>query len=146
MMSKAMLLGVVVTLGLAGCQHHARKPDFSASTLKCGGQQCDVKVTVDNCVVSVDPEVLDLRQGSGNQDITWKLATDGYTFSTVVTNAIVIKSDDPSGQFHSPSHQGRSITLKFKHKTPGQYYEYGVNVVRTADGQRCSTKDPWVVE
>jgi hypothetical protein len=97
-------------------------------------------------VVTVDPEVLDLREGRDTQDITWKLNTKDYEFSKdPLKYGIVIKSDDSGGQVHSPSHHGSSITLKFKHKTPGKYFQYGVNVVRS-DGLRCSTKDPWFVE
>jgi hypothetical protein len=132
-------------MGFSGDGH---RPPPGASTQKCRGPTCTVGVSVGNdCTVTVDPEVLDLREGSGTQDITLKLLTDGYKFSDdPLKYAIVVKSDDSAGQIHSPSHQGTSVKVKFKHKNPGKYFEYGVNVVRDSDGQRCSTKDPWFIE
>ena len=146
---KQILLGVVVSIVLAACQcmGGTERPPVGVSNLKCSGSTCDVSVTVDaSCVVKVDPEVLDLREGRETQEITWKLNTKDYEFSKdPLKYAIVIKSDDASGQVQSPSNHGTSITVKFKHKNPGKYFQYGVNVVRS-DGLRCSTKDPWFVE
>jgi hypothetical protein len=99
-----------------------------------------------DCVVTVEPEVLDLREGRGTQVLTWKLLTSGYQFSRDPQKyAIAIKSDDPAGQVHNPTHEGTSVALRFTHKNPGRYFEYAVNVVRS-NGQRCSTKDPWFIE
>jgi hypothetical protein len=149
MNSKTMFLAVVVSASLVGCQHMhgtGRMPPPWAQKSPCSTQQCEVKVTVENCVVKVEPEVLDVSQGRDIQDITWKLYTDRYDFSRdPLKYAIVLKSNDAAGQLHNPSHGAQSITVKFRHKTPGTWFQYGVNVVRS-DGERCSTKDPWVWE
>jgi len=114
----------------------------------CTAASCDLKVTVDSsCVVSVDPEVLNLSRAEGNQKLNWKLESSGFKFSDDPLRYGIFIKEPPNtnGQFHNPSHAATQITVQFKHKTPGTVHTYGINVVRS-NGETCSTKDPWVVE
>ena len=143
------LIALAMGCILVGCQSRSHRdgPPSGASTLVCPGASCDAVVTVENCVVSVEPQVLDLRQGPATQTLRWELRTPGYTFSTNPMNWAIVIKDPPNthGQFTPSSPNPTRVIVQFKKRTPGLVHTYGVNVIRD-DGQTCSTPDPWVWE
>ena len=149
MISRAMLLMVLLSAGIAGCQTPPGRwlpPPANAPTQVCEGAICNVDVVVPSgCVINVT-DVLDTRRGPSVQTINWNLkAPTGYKFSDAPLNwGIVIK--EGSDQFRADPYHATKITVHFTHKVPPTFphHAYGINIVRP-EGP-CPTKDPWVWE
>jgi hypothetical protein len=85
MISKAVLLTVLLSAGMAGCQTPQGRwapPPTNAPTQPSEGAICNVDVVVTSaCVINV-VDVLDTRRGPTAQTINWNLkAPAGYKFS-----------------------------------------------------------------
>ena len=140
MFRKSWLPGLLISIGLLGC---GTDPRVHPSMVGCNpGGNCKVAVTVNNCVITVDPDPLPVPDRQRVKSIDWDIASsDGYVY-VFRSNGIVFK--ESNDEFDEPelSNNGKKFTWRDKHSVAGDY-RYSVNVARTGkDPKDCLTLDP----
>ncbi len=142
-MTKLNLFSAVCCLMLAGCAQMpgtSYKPPLDARTLKCDSAKCAVQVAVQCyayvfCYISAEYDVIEVRPGNA-PEITWQVATPGYTFSE---NGIAIAD---GGEFDCrPTEGRRRFVCNNKHSKPGTY-KYTITLIGFPF---VFPLDPWIV-
>jgi len=125
----SLVLGAV-GLGVASCQTMTLGQPGS-----CNTHECHLKVTVNDCNITVDPEPITIT--ARNVELHWDIVSSGYTFTA---SGIVI-NQDPQNEF-SGGHLAERDTkfiLNDKNSFP-RTYKYTVNVKRGST--TCAPLDP----
>lgn len=139
MSAKAVGPVIVFCALLLGCATSPFGPE--KRTLRCTGQNCDVRVAVSCslglfCTASVDSDTVQVSRGN-SPNITWQLISAGYTFPS---NGIVFSSG--SSQF-SECHveaNGRRFSCRDRNTEPGKF-KYTVNI---SGSPAVPPLDPWI--
>lgn len=139
MFRKPCLPGLLISIGLVGCAADQRA---TGQPVGCNdGGNCKVAVTVNNCVITVDPPVLSVPGTGTPKKIRWDLASSDGEEYYFRGNGIVFK--ETNTEFDEPelSKDGKRFTWRDKHSIAGDY-RYAVNVTRTGVDPKDCTLDP----
>ena len=128
-------LGLLAVVGIVLSSCQSMNLTQSAS---CNEQQCHVKVTVNDCNVTLDPDIIKITRP--RVEIHWDIATADYTFTS---DGIVVQNDSRN-EFSGGhlSEQGRKFTLNDKNSFRNEY-KYVVKVKRGEVA--CRPLDPSIV-
>lgn len=136
----------VAGVGLAGCAGFSPEGGAGGSTsANCDGHgACKVSVSVTNCVITPEPEPLQVT--GKNILIFWELDL-GSMLYRFTDDGIKLKT--PSTEFDEPEAQahGKKFKLHDKNSLPGEHrYQYAIKVQRLMfNWVDCPPLDPWVV-
>ena len=138
MSAKALFPAIVLCATLLGCATSPFGPE--SKTLRCTGQNCDVKVAVSCslglfCIASVDSHTVQVSRGN-SPNITWEMISSGYTFPS---NGIVFASGDTQFECHVEAN-GRRFSCRDRNTVVGKF-KYTVNV---SGSPGVPPLDPWV--
>ena len=138
MKTKAVFCLVVASLAVAGC---ASLLGFLGVPPACTEPVCHVKVTVNNCAVTVDPDRIEIAKG--RHHILWTLQSRRHDFTS---NGISFTTGNGTvfTNPHRPAVGTFQVTDFNDPQGPGpKYYKYTIEV--TQDGQPCRPHDPDVM-
>jgi hypothetical protein len=156
---RSLFLAAIASATLVGCGSPGRiKPfyfdGFSpfVKTVHCTTQDCSLTVTVTEnsatgtCVLDV-ADILNVKlPATGDRNLTWTIATDGYEFSKEAYKYGIFIKSDPDDEFKNVqiTGNGKSLSIQFKHQRTGIDYSYALSVRRT-NKTFCETLDPWLI-
>ena len=150
-------LAIATAAALAGCAtpQHRFDPFNKLSTKECRGNDCDLHIKVENCVIKdFDGDILKIIDDPSParrkpRNIRWSIDTAGYRFASDPKRyAIVIHDFDPTREFNQPKIQhDRQFTIHFNNSYSRDYpgYKYTINIETADKGGPCDPYDPWVV-
>jgi hypothetical protein len=132
-------------LALAGCagmepRAAQTQPPASQNASTCRGQNCEIIVNVNGCVVSVDPYFIIVTARPGPVTMTWKIR--GNKNATFPSGAIRWK-DPGASQVFQPGQGGPQSVVAINNMSRKGVFNYGVTVMNGAT--RCDELDPTVI-
>ena len=107
--------------------------------------KCEVAVTVNNCVITVDADTLAVEPDNRAITITWNITGNDYVFAP---DGIKFTTDGWEKEFKDPKSNNDKFSwhdINPKSATQGRSYKYWVKVVAKKSGVACPTLDPIIV-
>jgi hypothetical protein len=144
MNTKAPFCVVLMCAALSGCAHHAHHGMRAGSDYaECRGQTCNLRVSVENCRLSVAPKTLLVVGRNVESTIHWKL--EGPPTFKFPRNGITFKGGTPSDfRDCGPSGNGNQFSCKNVHTESGAF-KYDVRVDGLCNGQPVPPLDPFIM-
>lgn len=141
-MNSRDLFFAALLVALAGCagvepRGGQTQPPASQNASTCRGQQCEITVNVEGCVVRVDPYVLIMTNRSGPVTMRWKIM--GNPHATFASGAIRWKDAGALGVFQ-PGPGGPRTVVAINNMSRDGVFHYGVTVMNGPT--KCDELDP----
>lgn len=111
------------------------------SAAVCGGQgiTCPIKLTVRNCEVTADPEVLTVKIKGSNPLIKWTIQSPGFSFAK---DGIFFKTPGHEAEFTCNRVSDKEWHCNDKNDNPNTWH-YGIKVMQGTTA--CDPKDPTII-